>query len=267
MAKPLSIITTGRNDNYDGNFNERLIFALNRNIKALPEAEFIFVEWNPIPDKPLVGEAIRRVFRDKVKCYVVHPKYHERYCSIYPFIEYPPKNAGVRRSQGDFVACINSDIIFAPDLVANLKKPLQNNTVYRGTRVDIKFDYLRVTFPLKPEYKIEEFRGYNACGDFLCMDRMSWMKYHGYCEAFPRQRLHKDSFFVYILTEIRGMPVVHLGSMTHWRHPSSWSNGYCRNDVGDVNWNFRNCGFMLNDEDWGLAKAQEINRNGIIWLE
>ena len=38
----LSFIVTGRNDNYDQNFNERLTIALRRNIKSLPDAEFIF---------------------------------------------------------------------------------------------------------------------------------------------------------------------------------------------------------------------------------
>jgi hypothetical protein len=263
-----SLVTIGRNDDYDGNFTERLAYALSQNIYQLPNEEFIFVEWNPIMDKPLVCEELKNIFADRIQYYVAHPKFHPDYCTIYPFIEYPAKNIGIRRATGDFIISMNSDVILTPELIDKLKRPLLPRIVYRADRIDLKFEYQRVKFPLDPRYVIESCKGlYNACGDFLCLDRDSWNKTRSYCEEFPQQRLHKDSQFVWLLTGLHNLKVDYIGSVTHWRHPSSWSNGYCRTDVGNIQWDFKKAGFVRNKPTWGLSFAQEINRDGIIWLE
>ena len=53
----ISIILVGRNDNYGGNFEDRLFSTLDYNSRALSERgiehEIVFVEWNPVPDEPL----------------------------------------------------------------------------------------------------------------------------------------------------------------------------------------------------------------------
>ena len=267
MSCKFSVIVTGRNDNYDGDFDERLCIALSQNIKSLPEAEFIFVEWNSFTDRPLVCSKLKKIFSNQIKYYAVDPKYHDRYCTIDGFLEYPPKNVGIRRASGDFIISTNSDVIFCPDLISNLKKPLKNNILYRALRIDIRLDYRNVCFPLLPIYKLAEHYGpTNACGDFLLMNRELWHRSTGYCEEFPEQRLHKDSEIVYRLTNRENLPVVNLGSTTHWRHPSSWSNGYCRKKVGDVHWDFSKYGFLKNKDTWGLTFAQEVEKDGIIWL-
>lgn len=264
----LSFVVTGRNDNYDGNFNERLAIAMDKNIKSLPEAEFIFVEWNPYLNRQLVCEYLQERFDDKIKYYVVHPKYHKYYCSIDEFLEYPAKNVGVRRATGRFIGCINSDIIFCPDLVDRMNQSLRTNILYRATRIDINNLYLRVVFPLNRKYILEENYGItNAAGDFLLMSDELWNIATGYCEEYPWQRLHKDAFIVYLLHYIRSFRVENIGSMTHWRHPSSWSNGKCRARVGDPNWDFKKCTFEKNKDTWGLTFATEIEKDGIIWLE
>lgn len=263
----LSIIVTGRNDNYDGNFNERLTIALRRNIKSLPNAEFIFVEWNPYLDRPLTCQKLQRTFGDKVKYYVVDPKYHKYYCNIDGFLEYPPKNVGIRKATGDFIVCTNSDVIFCPDLVNSMGMYLEKDILYRAVRIDIKSDYLHISFPLHPKYMIEKNQGYmNAAGDFLLMHRDMWFDATGYCEEFPWQRLHKDAQLVYLLVNVRGHKVRNIGSMTHWRHKSSWSNGKCRAKVGDVNWDFKTCGYKKNKDTWGLNFTEEVEKDGVIWL-
>ncbi len=263
----LSFIVTGRNDSYDGNFNERLAIAYRRNIKSFPNAEFIFVEWNSYPDRPLVSTKLQNIFNNRIKYYVVHPKYHKYYCSIDGFLEYPPKNIGVRRATGDYICCTNSDIIFCPDLVHNLnKKRLEEDVLYRAARIDISPDYLNVTFPLPKEHNLEENYGpTNAAGDFLLMYRDLWFKTTAYCEEYPWQRLHKDAFLVHLLMK-RGYEIDNIGSMTHWRHPSSWSNGKCRVKVGDPKWNYQKCSYKKNKSTWGLTFAEEVNEEGVIWL-
>jgi hypothetical protein len=263
----ISVVVTGRNDNYDGNFDERLIVALGRNINSLPDAEFIFVEWNPHLDRPLVSEKLQKVFGNKVNYYVVHPRYHKDYCSIDDFLEYPAKNVGIRRASHAYIACINSDIVFCPDLIDSIKRGLRPNILYRATRIDIKLEHLYVCFPLDEKQVLEKNYGYmNAAGDFLLMHHNLWHLLTGYCEEYPEQRLHKDAQPLYILSDRKHYSVMNIGAITHWRHPSSWSNGKCRAKVGDPKWDFKNCGYEKNKDTWGLTFAKEINKDGIIWL-
>jgi hypothetical protein len=263
----LSFVISGRNDNYDGNFDERLIIALHKNIEKLPEAEFIFVEWNPYLNRTLTSEKLKEEFDGLVKCYVVHPKYHKYYCSIDGFLEYPAKNVGVRRASGEFIGCMNSDIIFCPNLVEHLQRHLKGDVLYRATRVDIENSYLDVKFPLPKDKILEENYGYmNAAGDFLLMHKNLWHQSTGYCEEYPWQRLHKDAYIVWLLADVRNYKVENIGTMTHWRHPSSWSNGKCRAKVGDVKWDFKKCDFKMNKKTWGLSFAEEIDIDGITWL-
>lgn len=264
----LSIVVTGRNDNYDGNFDERLAIALFHNIQSLPQAQFIFIEWNPILDKPLVCEKLKKLFGNRIDYYVVDPKYHEQYCTCDWFIEYPAKNIGIRKSTKEYILCTNSDIIFSPDMVNNLRnQPLARNTIYRATRVDIPMGNTSVKFPLKPEDKLGVNKGpMNAAGDFLLLHRDTWHQLTGYCEEFPQQRLHKDAFAIHILMNKFKFPVVDLGMITHWRHPSSWSNSHQRPRVGDPRWDFNRCGFQKNKDTWGLTFTRETEIEGIKWL-
>jgi hypothetical protein len=272
----LSVIVTGRNDNFDGNFDDRLAIAMKRNIKHLPDAEFIFVEWNPYLDRPLTSQRLKNFFGDRIRYIVVDPRFHDGFCKIDGFLEYPPKNVGIRRATGDFIVCTNSDVVFSPELAQKMKGDLQKDIIYRANRVDIRCDYLNVTFPLNPKYKICENYGVtNACGDFLLLDKNRWFKLTGYCEAFPEQRLHKDSLAVHILMNTHKLPVVNLGWMTHWRHPSSWSNNMDKilqgkdrivPKVGDVYWNYEKCGFVRNLDNWGLVNEREIEKNGMTWI-
>lgn len=263
----LTVVVTGRNDNYDGNFEERLVLSLSRNVKSLPGAEFIFVEWNPFLDRPLVAENLKKIFGTRIRYYIVHPKYHEQYCTCDWFIEYPAKNIGIRRANGEYVLCTNSDIILSPEVTDNLNGSLEAETIYRAIRVDIPMDYLDVKFPLLGKYKLGINRGLtNAAGDFLLLHRDMWHRVTGYCEEFPQQRLHKDAQIVYMLLDIKKYPVKELGMITHWRHPSSWSNSLNRPRVGDPHWKFRESGYVKNKDTWGLTHTKEVNRNGITWL-
>ena len=263
----LSIVLTGRNDNYDGNFDVRLITALSRNIELLPDAEFIYVCWNPKLDTPPLAVKLKRLF-PRLKCYVVHPKFHAQYCIIDEFLEYPAKNVGIRRAKGEYILSTNSDVILSPQVAESMHMcQLRWDEVYRATRVDIPFHNLNVTFPLKPQDILEEQKGlYNASGDFLLLHRETWKRLTGYCEEFPGQRLHKDSFAVHILTEVFKYPCQDLGQITHWRHPSSWSSSHKRPAVGDVHWDFKTSGFKSNRDTWGLTFAREEDRNGVTWL-
>jgi len=145
--------------------------------------------------------------------------------------------------------------------------PLEDNILYRAARIDINPEYLNVSFPLHPKYILEKNSGYtNAAGDFLLMHRDMWYNATGYCEEYPWQRLHKDAQLVHLLADRRGYRVKNIGTMTHWRHASSWSNGKCRAKVGDTMWNIRDCAYERNKKTWGLTFADERDIDGITWL-
>jgi hypothetical protein len=65
-APALSIVVTGRNDGWGGDFNERFFATLAFNAARLGERglafELIFVEWNPVPGRPLLAELLAREF-------------------------------------------------------------------------------------------------------------------------------------------------------------------------------------------------------------
>ena len=268
VVNSISVVVTGRNDNYDGNFNERLMTALRRNMQSLPGAEFIFVEWNPILRRKLLSVRIKNMFPE-VRCFVVHPKFHRQYCIIDEFLEYPAKNVGIRRAKGEFILSTNSDIVLSPEVVHEMRfRELNKREFYRATRVDIQPDYLAVQFPLKQECILELMDGHvtNACGDFLFMHRDGWNELTGYCEEFPGQRLHKDSFAVHLLINDLKYSWKNLGQVTHWRHPSSWSVCHDASKVGDPNWDWKNAGYVKNKDTWGLTFARETERDGITWL-
>jgi len=272
----LSIVVTGRNDNYDGNFDDRLIRALSRNILYLPDAEFIYVEWNPISDKTPLANKIKSLL-PKVKCYVVHPKFNKTYCTIDEFLEYPAKNVGIRKACKDYILCTNSDVIISPQVANSMRfSKLDKNVVYRATRVDISIDNLDVVFPI-PEKDIlglNEPAGNtplslptNASGDFTMVHKDAWNRITGYCEEFPGQRIYKDGLAIYLLMKNNGMSWKNLGQISHWRHASSWSSLYHkRAKVGDIHWNYMKTDFTRNKDSWGLIEAVEEERDGVIWL-
>lgn len=267
MAK-CSVIVTGRNDNYDGDFDNRLTTALSRNISALPNAEFIFVEWNPLLNRPLLCHNLRKIFGERIKYIAVHPRFHEQYCHIDWFIEYPAKNVGIRNATGDFIVCTNSDIVFSPQVIDAMKGKLDKDIFYRAMRIDIPIDYRNIEFPLKREYKLQLNKGVmNGAGDFLLMHKDLWYKMTGYCEAFPEQRLHKDAFIIYLLMEKHKYTYKDIGYVTHWAHASSWNTTACKRPrIGDPYWDFKTCGYEKNKDTWGLTFARREKKDGVLWI-
>jgi hypothetical protein len=200
---------------------------------------------------------------------LVHPKFHDRYCTIDGFLEYPPKNVGIRRAFGDYILSTNSDVVLSPEVCEKmLHGDLDREKVYRASRMDIEMSYTDVKFPVPDQYCLEVNHGLtNASGDFLFMHKDMWGLVTGYCEEFPAQRLHKDSLILHQLVTLEGYEWEDMGIITHWRHPSSWSSKYIdRGKVGDIHWDITTCGYKRNKPTWGLTFAREQERNGVTWL-
>src|SRR5262245_19614170 len=115
----LSIILTGRNDGYGADFTARLLRTLEFNHCQLTAAgvahEFVFVEWNPVPEAPWLVDVVRTecpVVAPVLRAFVVDPRYQEA-LTLNPrlaFLEFPAKNVGIRHARGTFVLTTNCDI-------------------------------------------------------------------------------------------------------------------------------------------------------------
>jgi bifunctional pyridoxal-dependent enzyme with beta-cystathionase and maltose regulon repressor activities len=106
----LSVILTGRDDNYGENFIERLNQCLDNNIRLLNknkiDYEIICVDFNPIDGKYLHNNEVikEKLSQDKIKNIIIdNSVIIAENLSPSNYYEYFAKNAGVRRSIGDFL--------------------------------------------------------------------------------------------------------------------------------------------------------------------
>ena len=92
----ISLVVVGRNDNYGGDFSDRLRSTIDWNYSHLPNPELIYVEWNTIPDRPSDTEWISKRYPNS-KCFIVPNEIHQQICTNpkIPMMEYFAKNMGM----------------------------------------------------------------------------------------------------------------------------------------------------------------------------
>jgi hypothetical protein len=83
-AEPwLSVIVVGRNDDFGGDFNGRMLAAAKFNHDNLEAGgishECVFVEWKPIRTKPYLAEIIGGKLPWWHRRYVVDPRWHDQF--------------------------------------------------------------------------------------------------------------------------------------------------------------------------------------------
>jgi hypothetical protein len=151
-AKPkISFITTARNDDYGGN----LINRINAFIKTLVHltnvhelnSELILVEYNPPSSEKPLSEVLHIADNRhlSVRFIVVPESFHKQFetASKIPVMEYIAKNIGARRAHGEYVLCLNPDIILSDAMIKFLKNDrLDENTFYRANRHDIALNMI-----------------------------------------------------------------------------------------------------------------------------
>ncbi len=142
----LSVVLVGRNDNYGGNFAERLqdcVTVLAKELSHLNgRSEVIFVNYNPLPT-PSVREFINwPTDSDKFSFRVLNVPQHVHLSLLQdnpdrqlPMLEFPAKNIGIRRAKGEFILSMNADIILPQGFAAHLKN-LRPDRYYRADRFD-----------------------------------------------------------------------------------------------------------------------------------
>ena len=147
----LSIVIVGRNDNYGGDFTDRLQMCIDWNTRWLEEykieSEIILVNWNPLVDQPDITDQVAWPSGRKYVSYrilQVPASVHEDYVdpevrNTVPLFEFVAKNAGIRRAVGKYLLCMNADILVHPHILKFIsRKNLSDKVYYRANRLDFK---------------------------------------------------------------------------------------------------------------------------------
>jgi hypothetical protein len=280
-APALSIVVTGRHDNYGGDFNERFFRALRFNHARLSERgvdfELVLVEWDPVPGRPylcdLVAAAVPEMPAGRIRRFVVAPEYQAAMVQNprVGYMEYVAKNVGIRRADAPLVLATNTDILLGREVVDALAaRRIEPGTLYRAARYDIHLgrDQSHFSWDLledpanharRPVLRPPLFSG--GSGDFALLDRESFHALRGYNEAYRAVKVGLDLNFLvkafgagYPLADIGG-PVYHINHVGSFRiSKSMYRDQPAAAPWGSDRWHSR---FVVYDnrEDWGLAKA------------
>lgn len=276
--KPLiSIVMTGRNDNQNGDFELRAEYAIRHNAALLEkygiEYEWIWVEWNSLPGRPLFGAAVRRMVRN-FRGYVVPASVHNHLCDN-PHIgvmQFFGKNAGIRRAAGEWVLSMNADTYLTDEVLSQLAAgSLRKDTLYLATRVDFPPSLLKTP---PPSYPIDDIAGrpvvridrimlpdaYGAAGDFTLLNRETFFKLGAHYEGIRFSNHHIDTLLGHQHKSMGGVFVV-IGRVFHADHADSWNNtiaGAFKNHHHGYNYNCRKIRIPYrNAPNWGLADYEE----------
>jgi hypothetical protein len=142
----ISFVFVGRNDNYGGDFKQRLQTCVttlyNQLVTYNTSAEIIFVNYNPLPT-PIITDFIewpKSTHLITVKIITVSPEEHQKFVDAsnvddVPVLEYPAKNAGIRRANGEYIVAMNPDIVI-DDLFFETFPWFNKNHYYRVNRID-----------------------------------------------------------------------------------------------------------------------------------
>jgi hypothetical protein len=277
----LTIVVTGRNDDFGGDFNARFFGALQFNHDCLRAAgiphEFVFVEWRPIAGKPylamLTANAFPELGDSELRSYVVDAAYHDA-LSLNPriqFQEFIAKNVGIRRARGAFVLTTNTDIYLGRgvrDFLA--ERSLSPRVLYRAPRHDLSWagDASSLDWDvLHDERNWEEVNDIkppwftNASGDFLLLDRESYHELRGFNEVYRNAKIHMDGNFC-VKAHASGMslvnigtPVFHVGRGTLHAQRDAYRDRPADAPWGDIRWN--STVLYENGPEWGLGDAPE----------
>ncbi|MDA1184522.1 MAG: hypothetical protein O2930_07760 [Acidobacteria bacterium] len=294
MSPPaLSIVVTGRNDNYGGDFNERFFTALRFNYERLTErgvaCEVILAEWNPVPDRPTLSELLVKEFsglpEHVLRPFVIAPEYHTAFTQNpqLGYLEYVAKNAGIRRASSPLVLVTNTDVFIGREAVeAIATERIAPGTIYRAARYDLKIGVDRshiawdaledpANHVRRPVLQPPLFTG--GSGDFVLADRDTFNDLRGFNEVYRVARAGVDVNFL-VKAYGAGVPIADIGGpVYHVNHVGSFriTKGRPDEDRSNTTWGHRwHCRDVAynNPDGWGLAGAPErAISNGVTYLD
>lgn len=278
----LSIVTTGRNDNYGGDFRNRLLTAATRTQYETARhginVEQIFVEWNPPPKYNLLSFELAEL---GYTCYIVSSGIHKK--CVHPdvgmvMMQFFAHNVGIRRATGDWILTTNPDDIHGLDVWDYLAHhELVPEVLYRARRYDVDSQWWCKSFK-----EMNAYRGLDhgvgptaAAGDFLLFSA-EYRK--GFDEAINYSDIHGDGRFVRDWVQRRGGKKFDrrfwkcIGTVFKCDHPYIYrrTHGQRNHHRGLEGWNSqkKTCkqrGLYRNPESWGLWNEPQQQIAERIW--
>jgi hypothetical protein len=224
----LSIVVVGRNDNYGGDFSLRLKTTMDWNLSLFPNAELIYIEWNPLEDKDSDCAWISARYPN-AKCYIVSNEIHKKLITKknFPILEYFAKNLGIRKASGDWIILVNADVLIGADISFEaLNKELVYGTHYNNIKWDnqpIKKEYLENKNNILSSFPANSVLE-SVVGNFILTHKENWLKATGYDESLSDVRNGVDSNGLNQLLH-SSLKTMALGNHYHLDHPESLING------------------------------------------
>jgi len=291
----LSVVLTGRNDDYGGDFRDRFFRTLRFNHLELTARgiahEYVLTEWAPDPGRPLlvdlVRDAVPEIADGGFTAYVVDPAYQDA-LTLNPhlkYLEYVAKNVAIRRARGRYVLATNCDVYLGRQILdVFAEAALQPRTVYRAIRHDLKLgaEHSHLTWDA-----LEDPRNLHAAprpmkqplllggtGDFLLLDCDTFHELRGFNEVYRLARMGVDANFM-LKAFSSGLQIADIGGpVYHVNHLGSYRlsrNTYAGREQeapwGDRRWHYHGVVYD-NPPSWGLADApvRDLGR-GRWWLD
>ena len=226
----ISLVVVGRNDNYGGDFSDRLRSTIDWNYSHLPNPELIYVEWNTIPDRPSDTEWISKRYPNS-KCFIVPNEIHQQICTNpkIPMMEYFAKNMGIREASNDWVLLVNADVFLGNNTIkhiSRLSKKYVYGTMYKNIAWDQKpiADYHQKDKSLIKNQFSTSSQLNAVVGNFILTHKDNWALATGYDEALTDVRSGVDTNGVMQLLYLGVKPMV-IGDHYHLDHNESLIKG------------------------------------------
>ncbi|MCP4381605.1 MAG: hypothetical protein GY798_09355 [Hyphomicrobiales bacterium] len=219
----ISVVIVGRNDNYGGDFEDRLFATTHHNLAELKkqgvDVELIFVEWNPLSDRRLLSESITADF-EEARCFVVDGTVHRLFNEnkYLPLLEYHAENIGALRADGSWLLLTNPDNFFGKAIIDFLADgAFDPGVLYRAGWIDVESDADVDRPDLIDQYTSDTPPYGHAAGDFILCSKALFDRVGGFREDLAFTTFHKDAIFCHDAFELTGQ-ASKIGTTYHLRH-------------------------------------------------
>lgn len=289
----VSIVLTGRNDDYGVGFEARFFRTLRFNHRELSSRgiayELVFIEWAPPDDRPRLVDRVFDAVPDldprACRWFVVDAQYQDALSlnARLAYLEFVAKNVGVRRAAGRFVLTSNCDVYFGRVVLdAMAQGRLDTRVVYRAPRYDLKAetgdgnpDWPQIEDPANLDSRPRSLRPpfmAGGTGDFLLLDRDTFHEMRGFNEVYRVARIGVDrNFLVKALSlgltiEDIGGPVYHVNHAGSYRLTvHDYEGREAEAPWGNRRWHSSGVVYS-NPPTWGLSQAPERQLADGVWF-